>query len=137
MRYRMLLLYLVLFMIAGSFAFGEELKTDPAVVELTGQFIIPKYRDTAADRIGKYLALELDNPIDVAGDKFGGPVKGIRVVQMLLTGDPETRETTVYRYKGSRVKVTGTLIHAHAATHRTKVVLKVQKIQDQYPDTNK
>ena len=137
MRYKILILCLVSVMLAGTFAFGEEFKTEPAVVELTGQFIIPKYRDRVADKIGRYFALELDNPIDVAADKIGGPVKGIRVIQLLLTGDPDVVETTVIRYKGTRVKVTGTLSHAQAATHRTKVVLKVQQIQDQYPEPNK
>ncbi len=137
MRYKILFLCLMSVMIAGPLAFGEELKTDPAVVELTGQFILPKYRDLKADRIGRYFALELDKPVDVAGDKSAGPVKGIRVIQLLLPGDREAVETTVVRYKGTRVKVTGTLIHARAATDRTKVVLKVQKIQDEHPEPNK
>ncbi len=139
MRCRLFPLVLVfaLTMVFDAAAFGTELKTEPTVVQLTGQFVMPKYRDVKMDRIGRYFALELDSPIDVASDKFGGPAKDVRLIQLILTGDPEVLNATVTQYKGTRVKVTGTLFYARETSHRTKVVLKVQKIENQYPETSK
>ena len=124
----LIILPFVMFL-ALSTAFGEELKTEPEVVRLSGRFVKPEYRDEETGKKSRYYALELATPVDVAGDDFGEATKGAKLVQLVLMGDAASTKATVKRFTGKTIKVTGTLFHAHTGHHMTKVLLQVQKIE--------
>jgi hypothetical protein len=67
-------------------AFCEDLKTEPVVVKLIGHFVKPEFKDEITGKQGRYFAIQLDSPVDVEGDDFGEPVKGIKLMQLVFFG---------------------------------------------------
>lgn len=117
-------------LLVSSTAFGTELKTEPEVVQLVGTFVKPEYKDDETGKKGRYYAINLDTPVDVDKDDFGDAVKGVKLMQLVLMGDSASSKAIVKKYSGKKIKVTGTLFHAHTAHHMTKVLLQVQRIEE-------
>jgi len=117
-------------LLVSSFAFGVELKTEPDVIQLVGTFVKPEHKDEETGKKSRYYAIKLEAPVDVAKDDFGDAEKGVKLMQLVLMGDAASSKAVVKKFTGKKIKVSGTLFHAHTAHHMTKVLLQVQKIEE-------
>lgn len=117
-------------LLVSSLAFGVELKTEPEIVQVVGTFVKPKHKDEKTGKKSRYYAIKLEAPVDVAKDDFGDAEKGVKLMQLVLMEDSASAKAIVKKYTGKKIKVSGTLFHAHTAHHMTNVLLQVQKIEE-------
>ena len=113
------------------------LKYGPTVVSLTGTLRSqtfpgpPNYESIKrGDRKETAIILTLVARTCTTGNDPQGvdvPETGIREVQLVVTKDAHWR--IVRRLLGKRAKVAGTLFHAFAGHHRTKVLIDVSSIR--------
>lgn len=107
-----------------SLSDSEELRTDPVMVTLTGTPSKASFENDAYKRHEQVYVLKLAAPIDVAGDDLGDPVKNVKKIQMVFSGNTIKPET----FSNKEVRVTGSLFHAHTAHHFTDVLIQVKEI---------
>ena len=106
----------------------------PAEVTLTGTLHSrvfpgpPNYESIRkGDQKETAVILTLVKPACTVGnDGFGGPESDIRDVQLVITKDEHWK--IIRTLKRKRVRITGTLFHAHTGHHRTKVLFDVATI---------
>lgn len=111
------------------------LKYEPSVVELVGVMRRrtfpgpPEYKSVKeGDRAVTYWVLDLPRPVclQVAGpdDLTQEPEFGVTSLQIVITDYKASRPLL-----GKKVRITGTLFHAHTAHHRTRVLIQPSKIE--------
>jgi len=100
---------------------AAELPTEPAVVTLTGRLNLEPFLNEANGKVERHLILHLDTPIDVAADRFDGPVKGIRKLQLAAHSDAVFQFGKAHLHE--RVSVRGSLFHAWVASHHFTDIL--------------
>lgn len=111
----------------------EWLEYEPAVVELEGKLSIKTFfgppnfgENPETDSKERSWILSLDKPINVQSKDETDPVLGpsvenVRELQLVLH---EPRRELI----GKKVRVKGTLFHAHTGHHHTDVLMDVQSI---------
>ncbi len=107
---------------------------EPAVVQLLGRVCLrtfpgpPNYESIRkGDRAERQALLELDQPICVLADPKDGINSKDERDQRLVTL-VHASSTKLASYLGARVRVEGTLFHAHTAHHRTPILVEVSRI---------
>ena len=105
----------------------------PAVVELKGELSVETFfgppnfgEDPETDTKERHWILTLDKPINVRGRKDPDPglapsVENVDKLQLVLS-------KTATELVGKKVKIKGTLFHAHTGHHHTDVLLEVETI---------
>jgi hypothetical protein len=103
-------------------------------VQLSGRVVLrtfpgpPNYESIRkGDRAETQLLLKLDQPICVladAKDALGSEDERDQRLVTLVTGSG----ITLANYARARVRVEGTLFHAHTGHHRTPVLVEVRRI---------
>lgn len=117
---------------------------EPAVVELTGKLDLqtfpgpPNYESIRnGDEIERHFYLRLDAPVDVLprGEHptidNPEPERNVRVMQ-LVVGYSENELFKHLRKigEGGRVRILGTLFHRFTGHHHSRILLKVQKLEE-------
>jgi hypothetical protein len=103
---------------------SEELKTEPAIVTLTGTLSKASFENDAYKRREQVYVLNLVTPIDVAGDELGDPVKNVKKIQVIFMRDSVNPEN----FLNKKLRITGSLFHAHTAHHFTDVLIQIKEM---------
>jgi hypothetical protein len=108
---------------------GEELKYEPAVVQMTGTVSKGKREHPNGTWFDFYI-VKLAAPASIKGDgekdSFNVDEKGVKEIQVFSTDEAVLK--TIGKLDGKKVAVTGTLFHAHTAWHVRELVMTVKEV---------
>ncbi|WP_454782623.1 DUF4431 domain-containing protein [Legionella sp. WA2022007384] len=133
---RLISIIMMLFPII-SLANNQTFYYEPNVVELTGIIKILKFpgppnytstKDGDVEETGGYL--QLDKPIDVEinptlkKNNDNQPEKNVSLLQLVVTDKDQWNKIK----EGNKVRITGTLFHAHTGHHHARVLINLKEI---------
>ncbi len=98
-------------------------------VTLSGTVVMRSFESEAFDAVdGKVRVpvLVLSAPVNVGKDEFGGPARGVKVMQLAVNTDYDAFKS---EYVNRKVTITGGLFHWHTIHHCTEVLLDVGTVK--------
>lgn len=119
-NFLVIIFLLLIFSSTRGLAVAEELST-ANMVKLSGILSVRNFVD-ANDKVEKEYVLTV-KPIDVVKDEFGGPVKHVTEIQLVMPRKIEEK-----KFIDKTIEVKGVLFYPITAHHHTKVLMEVKSV---------
>jgi hypothetical protein len=108
-------------------------ETDPATSTVRGTIRTAVGFDESVGGRVTFCEIVLDPTIDVAADDWGGPDRGVKVMELALSFDQPDWDSSYAAFKkrwiGRRAETTGSLFRAENMHHLTPVLILVDNVR--------